>query len=90
MSDYQPEHAAQPTQVKRPWRATVRTAFQALVGLCVLIPVLVKELGLDAKALPWLGVVVAVAAGVTRVMALPGVNDWLRRFVPFLAADKGV
>jgi hypothetical protein len=29
----------------------------------------------------------AISAGVTRVMALPGVNAWLTRFLPFLAAE---
>lgn len=75
-----------PTQVRRPWRSTVRTVFQALVGLCVIAPVVVAETGLKADQLPWLAGVLAVAAAVTRIMALPGVEAWLRRFLPFLAA----
>ena len=66
-----------PTQVRRPWRATLRTAFAALVALAAMAPVLVDAAGLDPSRLPWL-------AG---VLALPGVESWLRRFVPWLAAD---
>ena len=78
--------AVDPTQVRRPWRSTARTVFQAFVGLCVLAPLLVTATGLKVEQLPWLGVVLAVALAVTRVMALPGVETWLRTFVPFLAA----
>lgn len=77
---------ADPTQVRRPWRSTVRTAFQALVALAVLFPVLVETSGLEPEAFPWLAIPVAVAAGFARVMALPQVEVFLKRFVPFLAA----
>ena len=76
-----------PTQVRRPWRATLRTAFAALVALAAMAPVLVDAAGLDPARLPWLAGVLAVCATVTRVLALPGVESWLRRFVPWLAAD---
>ncbi len=77
----------QPTQVRRPWRSTVRTAFQALVALAVLFPILVETAGLDPASFPWLAVPLAVAAGFARVMALPQVEAFLRRFAPFLAAQ---
>lgn len=75
-----------PTQVRRPWRSTARTVFQAFVGLCVLAPVILAATGLTVAQLPWLGVVLAVAAAVTRIMAIPGVETWLRTYLPFLAA----
>ena len=75
-----------PTQVRRPWRSTARTVFQALVGLCVLAPLIVGATGLTVAQLPWLGVVLGVAAAVTRIMAIPGVETWLRTYLPFLAA----
>lgn len=78
--------AVAPTQVRRPWRSTIRTVWQAFLGLCVLAPILVQGAGLDPKKLPWLATVLLVAAAVTRVMAIPAVEAWLRRFVPFLAA----
>lgn len=78
--------AVQPTQVRRPWRSTARTTFQALVALAVLFPILVETAGLDPESFPWLAVPLAVAAGFARVMALPQVEVFLRRFIPFLAA----
>lgn len=77
---------ADPTQVRRPWRSTARTVFQALVALAVLAPFVVQASGLDAEALPWLAGFLAICAGITRVMALPQVEAFLRRFLPFLAA----
>lgn len=78
-----------PTQVRRPWRTVVRTAFQSLVALAALAPVIYSACtNADAAtATGALGGVLVVSAGVTRVMALPGVNAWLERFVPFLAAE---
>lgn len=82
-----PQHlATTATQVRRPWRATARTAFQALVALAVLFPVLVQTAGLDPDSAPWLLVPLGVAAGFARVMALPQVEGFLQRFVPWLAA----
>lgn len=75
-----------PTQVRRPWRSTTRTVFQALIGLCVLAPLIISATGLTVAQLPWLGVVLAVAAAVTRIMAIPGVETWLSTYLPFLAA----
>lgn len=79
-----------PTQVRRPWRATARTIFQALIALCVLFPVLVQTAGLEVDAFPWLAIPLAVAAAVARIMAHPQVEVFLRRFVPFLAADPPI
>jgi len=83
-----------PTQVTFPRRAAIRTAFQAFVGFCGLVPVIVAALllGVDLTTAPgWLvsgiGVVIGVSAGVTRVMALPSVNDLIARFLPWLAAE---
>lgn len=75
---------AQPTQLRRPWRSTLRTVFQALVGLAAMWAVVVQALGLPDWA--WVGTSLAVAAGITRVMALPAVEVWLRTWVPWLAA----
>lgn len=76
-----------PTQVQRPWRATVRTAFQFLLAAAVLLPFVVEATGLEPEVYPWLAGLLAVAASITRVMALPQVEDFLRRFAPWLAAD---
>jgi hypothetical protein len=78
--------AVTPTQVRKPWRSTARTLFQALMGLVILFPILVQTAGLDPSSAPWLAVPLAVAAGLARIMALPQVNDFLARFVPWLSA----
>lgn len=83
-----------PTQVRRPWRSTVRTAVQVaiptLLALGVVVPqvvqVILDEVG---EAMPprlrlaLLGIsagIVTAAAIVTRVMAIPYVERLLRRF----------
>lgn len=80
----------QPTQVRRPWRTTARSVFQALVGLAVIAPLIAAAVeeatGYDLQGVPFIAAVLAGAAAVARVMAVPGVEDWLRRFLPFLAA----
>lgn len=75
-----------PTQVKRPWRATARTAFAGVVGFAALLPFIIQATGLDPEVYPWLAGVLAIAAAVTRIMALPQVEAFLQRFVPFLSA----
>lgn len=72
------------TQTRHPWRATARTVFAGVVAGASLLPELLAETHtggtvLGAQAL-------AVAGAVTRVLAIPGVNGWLERFLPFLAA----
>ena len=57
-------------------RRTVRTIVQLLLGLAAGLPLLVNTAGLPAT-LPGLGTALAVAAAVTRVMALPMVENWL-------------
>lgn len=78
---------AVPTQVRRPWRSTIRTTFQALVALATLVPFIaagVYDGSADYPAV--VGQVLAVAAAISRVMALPGVEKFLRTFLPWLAA----
>ncbi|MEV7026172.1 hypothetical protein [Kitasatospora sp. NPDC093558] len=62
-------------------RRTIRTIFQTVLGLAAGLPVLVHTTGVSS-ALPGLGVALAVAAAITRVMALPAVDallpGWLK------------
>lgn len=73
-----------PTQSQHPWRATVRTIVAAMLALAVILPVVATELGISQ--LSWVAVALAVAGGVTRVLALPAVNEWLKEYVPWLSA----
>ncbi len=79
------------TQIVRPWRTTLRTVFQAFIGLCVLVPMLVTLIHVDDATPQWIvssiAVSLAISGGVTRAMAMPAVDAWLKRFVPFLASQ---
>lgn len=73
--------APAPTQTRHPWRATIRTVFAAVVGLLPLLPIIVDELGV--ASVPWVAGVLAVIATVTRVLAIPAVNEWVTEYLPF-------
>jgi hypothetical protein len=63
-------------------RRTLRTGFQFLVSLAAGLPLIVQASGIP-QATPGVGVGLAVALGLTRVMALPVVDarlpKWLRK-----------
>ncbi len=59
-----------------PWVRTFRTSLQALCGLLPVVPVLIGALGVSTTV----GVgaaVIAVAAVLTRVMAIPEIDAWV-------------
>lgn len=73
-------------------RRTARTVLQVVLGLAAGLPLLVHTAGLP-DALPGLGTALAVAASITRVMALPQVDAWLPvwlRAAPTSAAPAAV
>lgn len=72
------------TQETHPWKSTIRTVFQALVGLAVIVPVIVEDVGATA---PWALGAAAIAGGFARVMALPQVEHFLEDHLPWLAAQ---
>jgi hypothetical protein len=76
----------QPTQVRHPWRATLRTVVAGGIALLSLLPTIAAVGHVDTVE----GVtqLLAVSAGITRVLAIPAVDGWLRRYVPWLAAAK--
>lgn len=80
------KHRAEPTQVRHPNRATVRTLFQAVVAFAAMWGLIVEAMDID-PGIPWVAASIAATGAITRVMALPQVNDWLARFVPWLAAN---
>jgi hypothetical protein len=80
------EHVMASTQTAYPWRATVRTAFAFLIGLAAAWGLIIEAAGID-PGLEWASTSLAIAAGITRVMALPAVDDLIRRFAPWLAPD---
>ena len=83
------KHEATATQVQYPWRSTVRTLVQGFVGLCSMAPLIYAAWTQQdpAAATGAAGGALAVAGGVARVMALPVVDTWLKRYLPWLASE---
>lgn len=79
--------AKKSSQETHPWKTTVRTLFQMLIGFLVLLPQIIDASGAD-DTVPWVGASLAISAAVTRIMAIPGVERWLRRWFPWMAADE--
>ncbi|MFF3317273.1 hypothetical protein ACFYV5_17440 [Streptomyces sp. NPDC003035] len=73
-------------------KRTARTVLQSAVGIAVVLPAIVDASGIPAT-LPWVVGALAVAGGLTRVMAVPGVQNllpsWLRSS-PEAGADDRV
>jgi hypothetical protein len=82
------ESVPETTQVRAPWRTVVRTVFQIVPAVAILVPIVLEAVanGDPSSLGAWAAVAVTVSATVTRVMALPAVEEFLRRFVPWLAA----
>lgn len=93
-----------PTQIANPGRATGRSFVQATIGGLILVnPVFLAIQGVMQESTDivfpgwaWAtvnGVVIgsaAVSAAVTRVMAVPGFNDWIEKHIPILSPSKAV
>lgn len=77
---------ARASQARHPWRAVIRTLAAGVIALAPLAPALVDAIGLDRGAGVGL-IVLTVAGAITRVLAIPGVEAWLLRYLPWLAAD---
>lgn len=74
------------TQTRYPWRATLRTAFAVIVGLAAALPAIVAASGVPETS-GAVSIALGVATGITRVMALPQVDELLRKFMPWLATE---
>ena len=86
-----------PSQIKYPWKATLRTVFSyflsALIVIYVVIPIITDSMGvfLSPKVMDILGYVGLIAGGLvamfTRIMANPVVNEQLAKIG--LGAEPG-
>ena len=89
------------TQETNPGRAVLRTVAAAFIGLFPMMNTLLLTiqgwLTENTDIVPgWLFVVVngvlvaalALTALATRLLAVPGFNDWLRKYLPLLAPDR--
>lgn len=75
------DHVAEPTQVRYPWKATLRTAIAFILPLAAGAPLIYQAaFAHDPAAATGIGAsILAIAAGITRLMALPVVNDALTK-----------
>lgn len=85
-----PEDA--PSQVKHPWNATLRTALQVILGitsfillLAVVAPQILEAVAdvLPENVYAWgvgaVASITALAGAITRIMAIPQINEWLKK-----------
>lgn len=78
----------EPTQVKHPNRATFRTVFQGALALAAILPLILTTAGIPPVG--FAAILITVAGAITRVMAIPAVENFLESYVPFLAAKPKV
>jgi hypothetical protein len=71
------------TQVRHPWRATLRSVVPAVVTSLPLVPAVVAAWGAPGAVVA--GGALGVFAALARVLTVPGVIVWLERWVPALA-----
>lgn len=80
------------TQTRNPW-AAVRRTLVAVVGFIIVMtpvaPDVVRAIGWST-AIPWVAGGLAVAAAITRVLAVPAVEIWLRDHLKLIAAAPGL
>lgn len=101
-TDTHPVAPGTPTQVANPGRAVARTAFAYIIGALVALPTINLALaavqdellnsGLDIPAWIWAALNGAIVVGglvmalITRLLAVPGINEWVKQHIPALAA----
>ena len=66
------------SQTTYPWRATIRTVIATIVSIAAVWGLIVEAAGVD-QATPVVAATIAVAGAITRIMAIPDVNDLLTR-----------
>ncbi len=77
---------ATPTQVRHPWRASVRTWVVVFITLLPAVPLILHELGVESMG--WALAISSIAAGLTRVIAIPAVNAQLTKWLNLGAAPR--
>lgn len=85
MSKYR---APGPAQIRYPWRSTLRTVLWAVVAFASMAPLIYNAATQQQpeQAVGWVATALAILAAVQRVMTLPVVDTFLRRYLPWLAA----
>lgn len=75
----------QPSQVRHPWRAVLRTVATATLALLPLLPQMADAADIDE--IPAVAQFLAMTIVVQRVLSLPGVEMWLKEYMPWLSAE---
>lgn len=85
---------------QRVWRTMLQVGVPAIVGLVGLLPMVIDAVleqagevmppGLRLWLLGAAAVLTAVSGAISKVMAIPGVDEWLRKYTPFGSTPKGV
>jgi hypothetical protein len=73
-------------------RRTLRTALAVTVAVATVVPLLIEfgVVRVDPAGTPWLAAIVAVSAGVTRLMADPRVDQLIGRVLGAGATRSGI
>lgn len=79
------ESVAKPSQIRRPWRATARTVAAAAVALMPALPSIAEAAGIET--VPFVASILTTTALITRILAIPEVDDWMDQYLPGLSAD---
>lgn len=75
---------------QHPWRRVVRTVFQFSIALAALFVGIADQLAASFPQLaPYIAGALGVLVGVTRIMSLPAVEDFLEHWFPWLSATGG-
>lgn len=74
-----------PSQVRHPWRAVLRTVITGLLALLPILPQIADVANIDE--IPAVAQFIATTVVVQRVLSLPAVENWLRTYVPWMAAE---
>lgn len=74
-----------PSQVAHPWRAAVRTVITAGIALIPILPQIADVANVDE--IPAVARFLATTLVIQRVITLPAVEQWFKRYVPWLAAE---
>ncbi|RAV33537.1 hypothetical protein CWC39_07990 [Corynebacterium heidelbergense] len=73
-----------PAVIRYPWRATLRTTIVAAIALLPLLPEIAEAANIDT--VPAVVSFLTVTAAIQRVLAVPGVEKWLRNHTTFLSS----
>lgn len=82
------KHKAVTTQSQHPWRATIRTILAVIIAVAAMAPVVYTAATMQSPELATgaAAATLTIAAAITRIMALPVVEAFLQRYIPWLAA----